>query len=82
MGKRQERIQGDTLAQKSKSLAGKEVQIILWTGETFAGKVSESENNTISLVSKGAFWYNLKRNTHTFTFAQIREIIREYEADW
>ncbi len=82
MGKRQERIQGEEIALKSKSLTGKEIHVVLWTGETFFGKASDSGVNSLTLTSKGAFWYNLKKNTHTFTFAQIREIIREYEAEW
>ncbi len=75
MGKWQKRIMGDEIPKYEHEISGKEVQVVLWTGEAYHGKITSLSKKEIVILSQGAFWYNFKKNLHSFSFSQIRELI-------
>lgn len=74
MGKRTHRIYSKEIFEKSVFLVGREANVVLWSGETYFGNIVAIDEQKLSLIGKGTFWYSKKRNTHLIPFENIQEL--------
>ncbi|MCS7073523.1 MAG: hypothetical protein NZ108_03555 [Bacteroidia bacterium] len=76
MGKRLIRLQPFQFSkEKFQDLPGKEIDILLKSGQTLHGICLEISESVISIRDENALWYNLRKHHHQVPLTNIREIL-------
>lgn len=82
MGKRSNRIQGQELQTKLPEWVGKSVHLVTMDNRTWFGKLLATDGKGATLRDANAAWYNRRRHTHLLPWAQIREAITDFVAEY
>jgi hypothetical protein len=82
MGKRTLRVMRSKIAAKLDELPGKQAQIVLLDGKTYAGRILSAATTGIVVEDANAAWTNLNRHQHSIRIDDIHYIALEIISAW
>jgi hypothetical protein len=58
------------------------VEVLLHNGRTRSGRLVAVSEKGLSIRDLNARWYNLRKHTHTHTWAEVEEVTATTAANW
>lgn len=75
MGKRQLRLFSENLQQLSlQPYLGRHLDVVMRTGVTFSGILTDTTSDALVLTDLNAWWYNRRQHTHRIKLLEIQEV--------